>query len=113
MTVGALVDVLVVGGGPVGLATAIEARLLGLTATIIEPRHGGGIDKACGEGLMPGALPALARLGVDPPGFPLRGVSYRGVNFRVDHRFARGGGFGARRCTTRSPSGRGPSGWSW
>ena len=105
MTVGALVDVLVVGGGPVGLATAIEARLRGLTATIIEPRHGvdgGGIDKACGEGLMPGALPALARLGVDPPGFPLRGVSYRGVDYRggekrVDHHFTAGEGRGVRR----------------
>ena len=100
MTVGALVDVLVVGGGPVGLATAIEARLRGLTATIIEPRHGtdgSGIDKACGEGLMPGALPALARLGVDPPGFALRGVSYRAAGYRIDHRFATGEGRGVRR----------------
>ena len=102
---GALIDVLVVGGGPVGLAAAIEARLRGLTATIIEPRHsvgGSGIDKACGEGLMPGALPALARLGVDPPGFPLRGVSYRDANHhggerRVDHLFTAGEGRGVRR----------------
>jgi len=100
------VDVLVVGGGPVGLATAIEARLHGLTVTIVEPRHGSGgggaIDKACGEGLMPGALPALARLGVDPPGFALRGVSYRsltsrGGERRVDHHFASGEGRGVRR----------------
>ena len=101
MTVGSEVDVLVVGGGPVGLATAIEARLLGLTVTIVEPRHGSGgggaIDKACGEGLMPGALPALARLGVDPPGFALRGVSYRAAGHRVDHRFATGEGRGVRR----------------
>ncbi len=94
------VDVLVVGGGPIGLATAIEARLRGLTATVIESRHGevgGAIDKACGEGLMPGALPALARLGVDPPGFPLRGVSYRGADRRVDHLFTSGPGRGVRR----------------
>jgi len=99
------VDVLVVGGGPAGLATAIEARLRGLTVTIVEPRGGGdhgGIDKACGEGLMPGALPALARLGVDPPGFALRGVSYRSLNSRgaekrVDHHFAAGEGRGVRR----------------
>jgi flavin-dependent dehydrogenase len=95
------IDVLVVGGGPVGLATAIEARVRGLTATIVEPR-GATIDKACGEGLMPGALPALARLGVDPPGFALRGVSYRGLNSRgvesrVDHHFASGEGRGVRR----------------
>ena len=91
-----LVDVLVVGAGPVGLAAAIEARLRGLTATIIEPRQSA-IDKACGEGLMPGALPALARLGVDPPGFDLRGVSYRSAGRRVDHLFASGAGRGVRR----------------
>ena len=89
-------DVLVVGGGPVGLAAAIEARLRGLTATIVEPRQSA-IDKACGEGLMPGALPALARLGVDPPGFDLRGVSYRSAGRRVDHLFASGAGRGVRR----------------
>jgi flavin-dependent dehydrogenase len=81
-----VIDVLVVGGGPVGLAAAIEARLRGLSATVIEPRDGA-IDKACGEGLMPGALPALARLGVDPAGFTLRGVSYRNGRRRVDHLF--------------------------
>lgn len=106
MTLDVLVDVLVVGGGPVGLATAIGARLRGLTATIVDPRlftmNGGAIDKACGEGLMPGALPALARLGVDPPGFTLRGVSYLAVNYRggekrVDHPFASGQGRGVRR----------------
>ena len=95
------IDVLVVGGGPVGLASAIEARLRGLTVTLLEPRDGA-IDKACGEGLMPGALPALARLGVDPPGFTLRGVSYRsltssGVEKRVDHHFHSGEGRGVRR----------------
>ncbi|MCU1558381.1 MAG: monooxygenase, partial [Microbacteriaceae bacterium] len=40
------VDVLIVGGGPVGLAAGIEARMLGLTAAIVEPR-GSPIDKAC------------------------------------------------------------------
>ena len=40
-------EVLVVGGGPVGLATAIEARLSGLDTVVVEPRTGV-IDKACG-----------------------------------------------------------------
>lgn len=91
-----LLDVLVVGGGPIGLAAAIEARMRGLTATIIEPRRPS-IDKACGEGLMPGAVPALARLGVDPPGSRLRGVSYRSATKRVDHLFISGEGRGVRR----------------
>jgi len=91
-----MTDVIVVGGGPVGLATAIEARLAGLTVVLIEPREGA-IDKACGEGLMPGAIPLLARLGVDPPGMPLRGVSYRQGTLRADYRFAGAPGRGVRR----------------
>jgi 2-polyprenyl-6-methoxyphenol hydroxylase-like FAD-dependent oxidoreductase len=93
-----VIDVLIVGGGPVGLATAIEARLAGLTAVVLEPRHGP-IDKACGEGLMPGALPLLARLGVDPAGMPLAGISYRDGRRCADHRFSSGPGRGVRRTT--------------
>ena len=90
------VDVLVVGAGPAGLATAIEARLACLTVMVLEPREPA-IDKACGEGLMPGALPALARLGIRPDGHPLSGVSYRSGDLRVDHRWRSGSGLGVRR----------------
>lgn len=89
-------DVLVVGGGPVGLAAAIEARLAGLTVVVVEPRVGV-IDKACGEGLMPGALAALSRLGVDPAGHPLTGISYRDLRRHVDHAFRGAPGRGVRR----------------
>ena len=95
------VDAIVAGGGPVGLATAIEARLAGLTVAVVEPRDGP-IDKACGEGLMPGALPLLHRLGVDPEGMPLLGVSYRTPSARADHRFATGVGRGVRRTVLQS-----------
>jgi flavin-dependent dehydrogenase len=91
-------EVLVVGGGPVGLATAIEARLAGLDVVVIEPREGV-IDKACGEGLMPGALPALERLGVAPAGFPLVGIDYRDGRRSARHRFAGGAALGVRRTT--------------
>ena len=89
-------QVLIAGGGPIGLAAAIEARLAGLDVIVAEPR-GGPIDKACGEGLMPGALPLLARLGVDPAGMPLRGVSYNTPTRRADHLFGTGAGRGVRR----------------
>ncbi len=95
------VDVIVVGGGPVGLAAAIEARLAGMTVAIVEPREGV-IDKACGEGLMPGAVPLLARLGVDPAGMPLRGVSYNTPRSRADHVFRTGAGRGVRRTVLHS-----------
>ncbi|MGV8969618.1 MAG: NAD(P)/FAD-dependent oxidoreductase [Microbacteriaceae bacterium] len=94
----ATVDVLVVGGGPVGLAAAIEARLAGRTVTILEPRENA-IDKACGEGLMPGALPLLDRLGVHPNGHPLVGVRYTDGRRAVEHRFEAGPGLGVRRTT--------------
>jgi flavin-dependent dehydrogenase len=95
------VDVIVVGGGPVGLAAAIEARMAGLTAAVVEPRDGV-IDKACGEGLMPGAVPLLDRLGVDPVGMPLRGVSYNTRGRRADHLFRTGVGRGVRRTELHS-----------
>jgi len=80
------------------LAAAIEARLAGLSVTVIEPREGS-IDKACGEGLMPGAVPLLARLGVEPRGFELRGVSYQDGQREANHAFATGSGLGVRRTT--------------
>ena len=91
-------EVLVAGGGPVGLAAAIEARLAGFDVIVVEPRVGV-IDKACGEGLMPGALPALARLGVSPRGFPLRGIDYRDGRRSAQHRFVAGNALGVRRTT--------------
>lgn len=94
-------QVLIAGGGPVGLAAAIEARLAGLDVTVVEPREGP-IDKACGEGLMPGALPELARLGVDPSGMPFAGIAYLDGRRRVEHRFDAGPGRGVRRTVLHS-----------
>jgi 2-polyprenyl-6-methoxyphenol hydroxylase-like FAD-dependent oxidoreductase len=90
------VDVLVAGGGPIGLAVAIGARLAGLSAVVVDPRPGP-IDKACGEGLMPGAVVALDRLGVHPTGHPLAGIAYVDGSRRAEHRFRRGTGLGVRR----------------
>ena len=69
------VDVLVAGGGPVGLAAAIRARAAGLSVVVVDPRTDP-VDKACGEGLMPGAVAELAGLGVDPRGHDIAGIRY-------------------------------------
>lgn len=91
-------DLLVVGGGPAGLATALYARQHGLSVIVVEPRENP-IDKACGEGLMPGGLAALTSLAVDPAGTPLRGIAYLDEQRRVEAPFRDGPGRGVRRTT--------------
>jgi flavin-dependent dehydrogenase len=89
-------DLLIAGGGPAGLAAAINARQQGLSVIVAEPRDIP-IDKACGEGLMPGGLTELVRLGVDPAGMPLRGIAYLDEHRRAEAPFSGGPGRGVRR----------------
>jgi len=91
-------DLLVVGGGPGGLATALQARAHGLSVVVVEPREGP-VDKACGEGLMPGGLAELTSLGVDPSGMPFHGIAYVSEHRRAQARFRNGPGRGVRRTT--------------
>jgi flavin-dependent dehydrogenase len=91
-----MIDVLVVGGGPVGLATAICCARAGLSVTVAEPRSAP-VDKACGEGVMPAAVRRLSALGVTPDGHPLRGIRYVDAAHQADARFSRGNGLGVRR----------------
>ena len=95
-------DVAIVGGGPAGLAVALEAVLRGFSAAVFERRRGP-VDKACGEGLMPAGIRSLERLGVmalmdRDEMAPFETISY----IQEDGRAAVGrlpgtGGFGIRR----------------
>ena len=92
-------DLVVAGGGPVGMAAALHAHRAGLDVVVREPRPGP-IDKACGEGLMPGAVAELAALGVEPRGHDIAGIRYldgHGGRAGVAARFGAGPGRGVRR----------------
>jgi len=89
-------DLVVVGGGPVGLAAALYAVGSGLSVVVLEPRQGA-IDKACGEGLMPGGVRALAALGVNPVGWDLVGIRYVCGERQAEADFSGGRGRGVRR----------------
>ncbi len=91
-------DLVVAGGGPVGLATALYAARAGLDVVVWEPRRGV-VDKACGEGLMPGAVAALTDLGLRLDGHPIRGIRYLDGSRHVEARFRHGDGQGVRRTT--------------
>ena len=94
-------DVLVAGGGPVGLAAAIRARRAGLAVAVVDPRTDP-VDKACGEGLMPAAVRGLAELGVHPEGRPFVGIRYLAPGRSVASQFRAGPGLGVRRTVLQA-----------
>jgi flavin-dependent dehydrogenase len=94
-------DVFVIGGGPVGLATAIAARRKGFSVTLADAMEPP-IDKACGEGVLPDGLAVAAQLGLQLPledSFAFRGIRFHGEGVSVAAEFSSGAGRGFRRTT--------------
>ncbi|MFQ5876703.1 MAG: NAD(P)/FAD-dependent oxidoreductase [Acidobacteriota bacterium] len=92
-------EVVVVGGGPIGIAAAIAARLTGLEVTVVERRRPP-IDKPCGEGIMPDGAEILEKLGVDlwsRGAVPLAGIELIHNRVRARGRFPGRPGLGVRR----------------
>ena len=92
-------SVLIVGGGPAGLATAIALAQAGIDSTVVEAQAPG-TDKACGEGLMPAAVDALHDLGISLDahiGLPFSGIRFADSRHCVDAVFGCGPGRGVRR----------------
>jgi flavin-dependent dehydrogenase len=91
-----MIDLLVAGGGPAGLATAIHGARAGLEVVVVE-RRPPPVDKACGEGLMPHTVAQLRGLGADPVGRPFAGITYSDGRCHATARFRSGPGLGVRR----------------
>jgi len=95
-------DVVIVGAGPAGLATAIVTARQGLSVVVLERREFPP-DKACGEGILPPGVRALERLGVlnclDPSElYPFAGICFfQEDGSSLEFRLPRGGGLGIRR----------------
>jgi len=92
-------EALIVGGGPAGLATAIALRQRGISCVVVESRtpaaSDAGLDKPCGEGLLPDALLALAQLGIALPpdaGHPFTGIRFVNPTHSVAASFAASAG---------------------
>jgi len=85
-------DVLVIGAGPAGIATAIAASLKGLRVSVLDYRKPP-IQKSCGEGLLPTAVTSLQSLGIhltSNEGFPFRGIRFSDEEFSASARITKG-----------------------
>jgi menaquinone-9 beta-reductase len=91
-------SVLVIGGGPAGLAAAIAAQLKGFQVTVCDGACPP-IDKSCGEGILPAGVEALRRLGVSlsGDGLPFRGVRFVSGEASLEARFRADWGVALRR----------------
>jgi flavin-dependent dehydrogenase len=92
-------DVVILGGGPAGLAAGIALRQKGLDCLVVEAL-GPVIDKGCGEGLMPDALESLRSLGIEiseADGHVFHGIRFCNTAHSVDAMFPTGTGIGVRR----------------
>jgi len=93
------VDVVVIGGGPAGLAAAIAARQKGFSV-IVADGCAPPVDKTCGEGMTPESVAALRELGVTlahGEGFRFRGIRFLQNDVSIGAEFPVGFGAGFRR----------------
>ena len=87
---------LVVGGGPAGLAVAIAARRKGFCVAVADACQPP-VEKPCGEGLLPAGVAALLSLGVEltpEVAFPFHSIRFTDEQSSAAAPIQRGCGFG-------------------
>jgi flavin-dependent dehydrogenase len=92
-------DVIVIGAGPAGIATAIAASQRGLRVIVLDARTPP-IDKPCGEGLLPHGVTALSALGIhlnSDIAIPFTGIRFADEESSVCADFPDATGFAMRR----------------
>ena len=86
-------DIIVIGGGPAGAATAIQAARGGASVAIFE-KAPIGRDKVCGDGLTPRAIGALQELDIDLEGIhKITGLRMIAGKTRRELKWPTGGSF--------------------
>ena len=81
-------DLVIVGGGPAGLATSFFAAKAGMRVQLVE-RGSLPLDKACGEGLMPSGVEVLGQMAIPLNGFrELDGIRYVDAGRVAEAKFA-------------------------
>ena len=92
-----MIDLVVVGGGPAGLATSIFAAKAGMRVQLVE-RGSLPLDKPCGEGLMPSGVDVLEQMAIPLHGFrEFDGIRYVDAGRVAEARFASRRGLAVRR----------------
>jgi flavin-dependent dehydrogenase len=89
-------DLVIVGAGPAGLATAIHGAQHGMSSIVLD-RRPPSQPEGFGEALMPSSVDVLDRLGVELPLVgtrPLAGVRFIESDTRAEGMFHRGHGLG-------------------
>jgi flavin-dependent dehydrogenase len=95
-------DVVVIGGGPAGLAAAVSLARIGASVLVCEMATEPG-SKPCGEGLLPRAFQELCVLGLSSSELLAQGKLLQGIRYvsaagvRASARFREGPGLGLRR----------------
>jgi flavin-dependent dehydrogenase len=92
-------DLVVIGAGPAGIATAIAASAKGLQSIVVDAQTPP-IDKPCGEGLLPHGVAALRALGIRlnaDIAVPFRGIRFVDRNSFACAKFSDEIGFALRR----------------